>query len=1065
MSNTINGYLNEETSVTTSLKDKQKKVDFDIHQSHQIVAKMLENIRTHAMKYSKKLNKKRKKREDEAIKRVIEARNRLNNMQNPDEETTKEYEEARMSLSMMNDQKAANASKRNARQYAIYGEKVTRYNFQRLGRGRQARRIPYLNINTDEGAQRIEGSEVSEEMFRMYEKVIAVNPIAGTMSIEEFLGEELAQTVRNCPQEESENMTKPISVKELEKIVKQLKTSSAPGPLGITNNLLKEIFPYISEILADMGNKILFQDTMPQVDKYFFHRMVVFLLKPNKDGTNPDSYRGISLLEVVYKLFSKILADRIKEPLKHIQSKQQYGFTEGKTSMEASRTVLEIIKNARMERKSLVVISTDFRKAFDSISLDHSEKCLEFYSFPDKFVKACMRFVRKGTVSFEVNSMVSQDYELKAGVGQGDPKSGNLYNLSAAPLNHYLSHAESVPRYKIDEEETEPVYYADDELLLLDGGSAEPIVQTIRKIEEFQKVSGLHLNISKCAIMDINCEEGIIQEIINETGMTRCNKFKHLGLVIDNLGKLPNEDNIQPIIRKMKRLSNTLNTDTSSPLGRAIYANFLLASRYVHKLQNLMPSMQVRKELWDEILNLTWTKHRIGEDNNYKRVHIAKDRVSQPIRYGGLGVVDPNIQMRGIAVAWIRRIYSGESINECKWKKLLEGHLRLLRAPDLSLLGQVGYGDWKRTARKLELEHPFWANIFNEGAEMIKLTHKKYRQWEVIPLLGHESFPDDYLDRGSLSVFNGDARQLLEAGLKNVGQLFHNDNNGRIMINRKRSIAELENEFGIRINVNLGVTLNTLAGSIITKYRSQMDTPNSSNLTTMQSVFRRWKKGSGFYTKMILWERRTEWEWGHYPRSFWTYRQQGLIDMESEDFIKEMSTVKKMLVSPSIRWTALQIYIRTLWTKKKESRSTRGVVADTCDNCKRGTEDTKHLFVECSIAKKVWEVIQEVYNDLEIEEEPVPEITLNRDDILFHSFNRVNNKNLRDMLKEVIAIGKHVIYRTKFRENLQRAAKPKPILMHIVFEVEKVIINRSFSNKSNPALRTFLKKLRENLGF
>ena len=57
-------------------------------------------------------------------------------MQNPDEETTKEYEEARMSLSMMNDQKAANASKRNARQYAIYGEKVTRYNFQRLGRGR-----------------------------------------------------------------------------------------------------------------------------------------------------------------------------------------------------------------------------------------------------------------------------------------------------------------------------------------------------------------------------------------------------------------------------------------------------------------------------------------------------------------------------------------------------------------------------------------------------------------------------------------------------------------------------------------------------------------------------------------------------------------------------------------------------------------------------------------------------------------------------------------------------------------------------------------------------------------
>ena len=93
----------------------------------------------------------------------------------------------------------------------------------------------------------------------------------------------------------------------------------------------------------------------------------------------------------------------------------------------------------------MIVLSTDFYKAFDSISLDHVENCLNFYEFPEPFTTAFLRLTRGGTMQFEVNNMLSDDKTLDKGMSQGDPKSSYGFNLSAAPLNHYLSNAQEVP--------------------------------------------------------------------------------------------------------------------------------------------------------------------------------------------------------------------------------------------------------------------------------------------------------------------------------------------------------------------------------------------------------------------------------------------------------------------------------------------------------------------------------------------------------------------------------------------------------------------------------------------
>ena len=97
--------------------------------------------------------------------------------------------------------------------------------------------------------------------------------------------------------------------------------------------------------------------------------------------------------------------------LKEIQDENQFGFTEGKSCMEPTRSLIDVAQFAKQSQQPLIVISTDLYKAFDSISLEHVERCLRFYEFPENFTSACLKLTR-GSMQFEVNGHMSRSYTL-----------------------------------------------------------------------------------------------------------------------------------------------------------------------------------------------------------------------------------------------------------------------------------------------------------------------------------------------------------------------------------------------------------------------------------------------------------------------------------------------------------------------------------------------------------------------------------------------------------------------------------------------------------------------------
>jgi hypothetical protein len=131
---------------------------------------------------------------------------------------------------------------------------------------------------------------------------------------------------------------------EVQKAIRGLKVSKAPGPNGIPNGALKHLPQRAVSLLALLFNAILLTHHFPSVWK---HARVISILKPGKDPALPSSYRPISLLDAIGKLFEKILLARILHEVSEcgLIRDEQFGYRpRHSTSLQLARLVEKITR-------------------------------------------------------------------------------------------------------------------------------------------------------------------------------------------------------------------------------------------------------------------------------------------------------------------------------------------------------------------------------------------------------------------------------------------------------------------------------------------------------------------------------------------------------------------------------------------------------------------------------------------------------------------------------------------------------------------------------------------------
>ena len=139
---------------------------------------------------------------------------------------------------------------------------------------------------------------------------------------------------------------------------------------------------------------------------------MISILKPSKDPALSSSYRPISLLDTIGKLFENILLARILHEVnvRGLLRNKQFGFRpEHSTSVQLARLIERITMNFGEERLTGAVF-LDVAKAFDTVWIEALLYKLTLLNFPSYIVHTISSYIRGRTleVSFLTQNPDSQ---------------------------------------------------------------------------------------------------------------------------------------------------------------------------------------------------------------------------------------------------------------------------------------------------------------------------------------------------------------------------------------------------------------------------------------------------------------------------------------------------------------------------------------------------------------------------------------------------------------------------------------------------------------------------------
>lgn len=155
---------------------------------------------------------------------------------------------------------------------------------------------------------------------------------------------------------------------------------SAPGPDGIHYEMLRHLSSDSLENLLLFFNLLWEKACFPQAWK---HAHIIPLLKPNKDPSQPSSYRPIALTSCLGKTFERLINRRLVYMLEsqRVLDNNQCGFRQGRSTLDHLVRLETVIREAFVNRQHCVAVFFDLERHMTQRGgMGFSETCMPVIS-------------------------------------------------------------------------------------------------------------------------------------------------------------------------------------------------------------------------------------------------------------------------------------------------------------------------------------------------------------------------------------------------------------------------------------------------------------------------------------------------------------------------------------------------------------------------------------------------------------------------------------------------------------------------------------------------------------
>ncbi len=181
-----------------------------------------------------------------------------------------------------------------------------------------------------------------------------------------------------------------ITREEVQESVREMNTGKAAGLDGCAAECLKSGRAMVVEWLVRLLN-VCFLSSMEPMD--WTSACVVPLYKGTGDKYECTSFRGISLLSVVGKVYGKVLIRRVREGTEGMICDKQGGFRRGRGCVDQIFTVRLVCEKYLAKGKDVFWALMDLEKAYDRIDSEGPWSVLRLYGLGGRLLKAVKSFL------------------------------------------------------------------------------------------------------------------------------------------------------------------------------------------------------------------------------------------------------------------------------------------------------------------------------------------------------------------------------------------------------------------------------------------------------------------------------------------------------------------------------------------------------------------------------------------------------------------------------------------------------------------------------------------------
>ena len=431
-----------------------------------------------------------------------------------------------------------------------------------------------------------------------------------------------------------------------------MKLNKSPGNDGLTVEFYRTFWPVIGQVVVEALNEAFQHGELSASQK---QAMIILIAKEGKDLLQIKNYRPISLLNVDYKILSKVLALRITKVLNEVILEDQLGFMKGRNIGEAIRIIDDMIFHTSHFDLPGFLVAIDFEKAFDSVAHSFVQEVLSFFGFGPSFRK-WVDILYNNALSCVFNGGKSTGYfKIEKGVRQGDPLSPYLFILCIEILAHSIRKDTQVLGLPFGQKEVKQVLYADDITLFVQD------IVSIRRLEFifecFRQVSGLKINMDKTKVLLLGCSHDSNYDF--PFGQ-KVDVLKILGVFFTLDVDVKEKLNYKEILSKIKKLLTWWKQRDLTLMGK----NQLLKTFIYSKLIYVASLTPVPAWIYEELENIVWDFLWRG------RPKIKKSTLLLDYEQGGLKFMHFPSLINAQRVIWVKRLFQAKE--EMKWKQYFE---------------------------------------------------------------------------------------------------------------------------------------------------------------------------------------------------------------------------------------------------------------------------------------------------------------------------------------------------------------------------------------------------------